>query len=310
MPTREALDLLDRYNQAIADQEAQTVARLNRALDAAYRDLERELRATYPAIASNDTLLATQRKTLIVEQLGETLSVVSESDADYYQQSLTDTLATANQTGRTLADELVLAIAPGSGVPELGNINLEAAALQARDGFQRLRRYSDEFKDRASAVIEQGLIQGWGPAKVADILREQLKVTKSKAETLARTETLSALNDAAQQRYAQNGIEHVQWICTIGDVCKFCVARNAQVYPVGKVRVPCHPRCRCVLLPYRKSWADLGLTDEATIEDYHRDRLSDLTKAGLKPDGGLTPFERAAGLTTPPTPVWSPGNKE
>ncbi len=305
MPTREALQLLERYNQAIADLEQSAVARLNNAMNAAYRDLEGELRSIYPAIAQNDTLLATQRKVLILEQLGETLSVVREADTEYYQQTLQDALATANQTGRTLADELVQAIAPNSGVPELGNVNLEAAALQARDGFQRLRRYSDEFKDKASAVIEQGLIQGWGPAKVADILREQLKTTKSKAETIARTETLSALNDAAQQRYAANGIEGVQWVCTIGDVCPYCVHRNMKVYPVGKVRCPAHPRCRCVLIPWRSAWQADGLTDDEFTQNYQDQRLSGLAKLGQKPNSGPTPFEKAAGLTSAPQPLWT-----
>lgn len=310
MPTREALQLMERYNRAIAGLEDATVDRLHTAMDKAYRDLERELRTTYPAIASNDTLLATQRKVLILEQLGETLQVVRPDQAAAYQQSLQEALQTANQTGRTLADELVQAIEPGSAIPSLANVPIEATALQARDGLERLRRHSEEFRGKAIAVIEQGLIQGWGPAKVADLLRSELQTTKSKAETIARTEILSALNDAAQQRYAENGIEGVQWICTIGgrsDVCKYCVARNTQVYPTGKVRVPAHPRCRCVLLPWRPSWQKKGLTDDAFIKNYQDGRLKDLEKLGGKVDKGITPFEKASGLKEPPKPLWTIG---
>lgn len=219
MPTREALQLMERYNRAVQGLEDATVQRLHTAMDRAYRDLERDLRKTYPAIAENRTLLATQRKVLLLEQLGETLQVVRPDDAQFYQQTLQETLQTANQTGRTMADELAAAIAPTTGIAPLADIPIEAAALQARDGWERLRRHSEEFRDKAGAVIEQGLIQGWGPSKVSDILRSQLQITKGRAETIARTEILSALNDAAQERYQQNGIEHVQWIVTIGDVC-------------------------------------------------------------------------------------------
>ncbi len=305
MPTRDALQLMERYDQAIAGLESATVDRLHSAMDRAYRDLERELRTTYPAIASNQTLLASQRKVLLLEQLGEALQVVRPDQAKYYQQSLQAALQTANQTGRTMADELAAAVQPNVGVAELSTIPIEAAALQARDGWERLRRHSEDFRGRAGAIVEQGLIQGWGPAKVADLLRSELAVTKSKAESIARTETLSALNDAAQQRYQQNGIEGVQVICTIGDVCKFCVARNTQVYPVGKIRVPFHVRCRCILLPWKPGWQEKGLTDDAFIKEYQDQRLKDLDKLGGKPDRGLTPFEKAAGLTEPPKPLWT-----
>lgn len=305
MPSEKALQLMERYNLAIAGLEDATVQRLHTAMDEAYRSLEKELRTTYPAIASNKALLASQRKVLILEQLGEALQVVRPDQADYYQRSLQTSLQTANQTGRTMADELIQAVDPASAVASLSNVAIEAAALQARDGFERLRRHSEDFRGKASAIVEQGLIQGWGPAKVADLLRSELKTTKSKAETIARTEILSALNDSAQQRYAANGVEGVQVICTIGDVCPICAARNTQVYPVGKISVPFHPRCRCILLPWKASWQEKGLTDEAFIKDYQDQRLSDLDKAGLKPSRGVSPFEKAAGLTEPPEPIWT-----
>lgn len=303
MPTQQALQLLDRYNRAIARLEDATTQRLHDAMDRSYRQLERDLRTSYSNISRNDTLLASQRKVLILEQLGETLQVVRPDQAAEYQRSLQTALQTANQTGRTLADELAQAVDSTTAVGALSNIPIEAVALQARDGLERLKRHSADFRQKTSAIVEQGLIQGWGPAKVADLLRSELAVTKSKAETLARTEILSALNDSAQQRYKDNGIEAVQVICTIGDVCPYCAARNTQVYPVGKIRVPFHPRCRCILLPYRPAWQEKGLTDDEFLQRYRGDRLRDLEAAGGKPNNGVTPFEKAAGLTTPPKPL-------
>lgn len=303
-----SFQLIDRYTQATADLEAKTIARLDAALDAAFRQLERELRATYPAIAAKGDLLATQRKVLILSELGETLQLIRPEQQAEYERLLNETLKTANQTGTTLADELVKARQPESMVPSMAGINLEAAALQARDGAERLRRHAEEFRSRASAVIEQGLIQGWGTGRVSQILRTELGTTKSKAETIARTEVLSALNDAAQERYKRYGVEYCQWVVTIGDVCPICVARSGKVYEVGKVRVPAHPRCRCVLLPWRKEWQEMGLTDDEFTRSYTTKRVGDLEKAGFKPNNGVSPFEKMAGATRPPEAVWKPGD--
>lgn len=299
--------LTDRYNQTTDRLEAKTVARLDAALDRSFRQLEQELRATYPKIAANGDLFATQRKVLILNELGETLQLVRPGQQAEYERLLNETLKTAAQTGSTLADELVKAKNPDSIVPSMAGINLEAAALQARDGAERLRRHSEDFRNKASAVIEQGLIQGWGTGRVSQVLRAELGATKSKAETIARTEVLSALNDAAQERYKRYGVEYVQLIVTIGDVCPFCVARSGNVYEVGKIRVPLHPRCRCVLVPWRKEWQEMGLTDDEFIAEYTAKRIGDLEKAGFKVNNGLSPFEKMAGATKPPELVWKPG---
>jgi hypothetical protein len=107
-------------------------------------------------------------------------------------------------------------------------------------------------------------------------------------------------------RYQDAGLDGVQWIATRGEVCPFCVARNMQVYPVGKVRVPAHPRCRCILVPWSREWQKLGLTDDEFAQQYAADRLADLRKQGKEPNYGLTPFERAAKLEKPPEPMWKP----
>jgi SPP1 gp7 family putative phage head morphogenesis protein len=303
----EILALLEKYNRAIANMEDVAIARLNAAIDQSYRNLERELRAKYPAIAENGSLTAMQQKVLIANDLNELLQLIKPGQQQEYEQLMTNLLQLSSETGATLADQLVRAIAPDSPIRQFTGIPLDAVALQAQDGVKRLYRHSEDFRGKASAIVEMGLTQQWGPARVATALRGQLGATKSKAETIARTEVLSALNDAAQQRYQNNGVEAIQWVCTIGEVCPICVARNTQVYPVGKVRVPAHPRCRCMVVPWKAAWAEMGLLDDEFTEEYREKRLEDLKKVGLKPNPGLSPFEKAAGLSEPPSPLWKIG---
>lgn len=302
----DVLALAERYDGLARDLEEKAIARLDSAIDASYRELEREFLRQYPKIQSEGSLLATQRRAVLINDLNTLLQIIRPEDGEAYQQMFEGLITTSGGLGGDLGGALIRAIAPGSFVRAFAGINLEAAALQARDGVRRLYRYNDEFKSKASAIVEQGLIQGWGARRVAGVLADEMGIAKYNAERIARTEVLSALNDSAQMRYQQNNVEGVQWLTTRGEVCPYCVARNMQVYEVGKVRMPAHPFCRCIWLPWRREWQELGLTDDAFSNEYVRDRLADLRAQGKEPNPGLTPFERAAKLTEPPTPIWKP----
>ena len=73
MTTRDAFAITDRYDRAINDLEAEAVSRLNAALDASYKNLEKQLRASYSGLQSQGALVAAQRKLLIVDELSQAL---------------------------------------------------------------------------------------------------------------------------------------------------------------------------------------------------------------------------------------------
>ena len=278
--------------------------RLIQALDRAFRELDRQLRESYPTIANNDSLLSYQRNLLILEELGETLQLIKPEEAEIYRQMLERTLETANELGQTMGGELIRATAPGSAIQAFGGVPARAVAIVAEESFNRLQRHGAEFASRATAAIEQSLIQGWGPRRLGRVLEAELGITKGRAERIARTETMSAFNRSASQRYAENGVEGEQWLTTQGEVCPYCSARSGNVYRVGEALIPAHPHCRCILVPWKKAWQDDGLTDDEFIEEYARDRLRDL--GDIPPNYGPTPFEKAAGLTEAPSPLWQP----
>ncbi|MEL6326410.1 MAG: minor capsid protein, partial [Cyanobacteria bacterium J06626_23] len=238
------LSLIDRYDALAGELEQSVLQRVNAALDAAYRDLERQLRQTYPKLQSEGSLIAAQRKLLVMDELGSLLDLLQGPQADAYEQLLQDLINDADALGGDAAAAYLGAIDPTSPIANHAGIPLEAVALQARDGRQRLYRYSDEFRGNASAIVEQGLIQGWGTGRVQRLMRQQLGVTKSKAETLARTEMSRSLNNGALMRYQQSEVEYAQWVITPSEqLCRICAARNGYIYEVGKVEIPAHPRC-------------------------------------------------------------------
>lgn len=304
--TPEALAIIERYNAALDALEEAAIARVDAAIDRAYRALEQQFIQQYQQIqAEGLSLTARARTAALLAQLAPLMSIVDPAREEEFQQLFEDLINQAGGIGAEMAGQLMQELGDET-VQSFSGIPIEAVALQARDANRRLYRWNESFRGRISGVVEMGLIQGWGARRVGEQLQREVGIVKGRAETIARTEVLSALNDAAQLRYEQAGVEGVQWITVVGEVCPFCVARNMKVYPVGKIRIPAHPRCRCIAAPYKSSWD----TDDAFTNRYRRDRIADLRQQGGKPNNGLTPFERAAGLTRPPQPIFNPASPQ
>jgi SPP1 gp7 family putative phage head morphogenesis protein len=311
--------IVARYDAAMTGVDQRVTEQISRSLDAAYRNLERELRALYPTWQSDGALMAVQRRLLLMEQLGDLLQVVRPELQGEYQQLFEDALTVAHQNGGTMADELIRAYEPGYPLQEFTTVPIEAVVAQARDGVSRLYRYNDDFKAAVSGIVEQGLIQGWGADKLARMLRGSeamqgqfgLAQIKSKAETIARTEVMSAFATATTERYQQNDIEYQEWQATPSEgLCAYCLARNGNIYEVGKVSIPAHPRCRCLWVPAKQKWLERGWIDTDAITEEHNRQLEELAKVGTKPNYGPTYWERKqGGLTEAPEPVWKPGDE-
>lgn len=301
--------LVERYDEAQRNLDEAVADRIAMALDVAYRNLERELRALYPQWESQGSLYAVQRRLLLMDALGDALNIIRPEQQAEYEKLFTEALNISHMNGGTLAGELIRAREPGYPLQEFTAIPVEAAVAQARDGVKRLYRHSEDFRNAASGIVEQGLIQGWGTGKVAKALRDQVGATKSKAETIARTEMSSAFNTAAKQRYQENGIELVQWFTTSSDrLCAYCLSREGKVYRIEDVIIPAHPRCRCLSVPYSEKWQRRGWTDDEAVTEIHQQRLAEMAALGTTPTDRPTPWERQRGMTSAPKPVWSPGN--
>lgn len=306
MGGREIEQIIDKYDRLLATSEDAVISRVNAALDAAYKRLEAELLKSYAKYSGNTSLLPNQRKLLILDELGTLLQLLNTRNSEQIQQDLENLLKGSYDNGVKLADELVKAIS-NEQLQSFASVNLDAVQAQARDGMKRLGRHSEEFASRASAIVEMHLATGSGVRKVARALRAELGIAKGRAETIARTETLSALNTASQQRYKELGVEYIRWVATASDrrTCPLCSARNGNVYELGAVMIPGHPRCRCTSVPWKKEWSKLGLSGDDWASDFHQQGIAELSASGKQPDYGLSPFERYAGLTEPVKPAYT-----
>jgi len=301
--------LIDRYDRAVDSLEQQVIERVNAAMDTAFRDIERELRRTYPDLQNEGALATFALKTAKFNNLKALLDgVLPEAQRAEIEALYQEALQLASDAGIDLANNLIDQIDPSYPLETFSGVPVEAIAAQARDGVRRLYRYPTEFATQASAIVETGLGQGWGTAKTARQLRQALGTTKSKAETIARTEVMSAYNDAAKARYAEAGISYLQWIVAPSEtLCSFCLARNMRVYEAKDVIMPAHPRCRCTVVPWLGEWQEKGFTDDAWAKEYRETTMAEAKADGIKPNYGPTYWEKKnAGMETAPTPVWSP----
>lgn len=303
-----AAALIERTDRVLQGLEDEAIDRIYQALDSSYRRLERELLKAYSQQAENLTLLPNQRKLLILNQVKDLMGLVDSKSAEGIRKNFEGLFESANEQGRSIAASLSEAIA-NEKLESFADVPIEALKFQAVDGVKRLQRHGEEFASRASAAVEMGLVQGWGSRKVASQLRSELGVTKGRAEAIARTETLSAHNSAIEANFKANDIELFQVFATSDErTCSTCSYRNQQVYKLGESRPPYHVRCRCTIAPIKQSWLDAGLIDVAWSQKYQEDGLQQLQSAGRQPNTGVAPFEKAAGRTTAPQPVWTPGD--
>jgi SPP1 gp7 family putative phage head morphogenesis protein len=304
-----AAQLIERADRALKRTEDETIDRIYRTLDASYKQLERELLKAYEQQSGNLSLLPNQRKVVILEQVKNLLSLIDPKASKQLRKEFESLLSNASEQGRSLSESLVKAIANET-LKSFVGVPIEALRFQAEDGVKRLARHGEEFASRASAVVEMGLIQGWGARKVASQLRAELGVAKGRAESIARTETASAQNSAIEANLKANGFELFQVFATIGErTCPTCAHRNQQVYKLGEPSPPYHPKCRCSISAIRQEWLEAGLIDLAWSQKYREAGLAELAEQGKQANTGISPFEKAAGLTTAPKPVWKPGDK-
>jgi SPP1 gp7 family putative phage head morphogenesis protein len=284
----EAFQIAQRFDKSLALAEDKTIARINQILLNSYLKLERTMRLKWDEMERDRPFLPAQRQLLVTEQLGYLLQLINPQQQPAIEAMFGELLTFASNHGVDLTDALLGDAAMFSAVP------VEAIAYSATESYNRLLRHGDDFASKASIAIGEGLTQGWGAQKVAGILKEQLGVTRWRAEAIARTESIKAYSNVSQQKYNEASIEEVIWMTVREGVCKYCLWRNGKAFKLGTFLFPAHVNDRCCLLPKVGDIADNG---------FWANYAEGLTG---ERDSGLAPFEKAAGMAIAPKPTWIP----
>lgn len=120
--------------------------------------------------------------------------------------------------------------------------------------------------NKARETLAAGLAEGKNPRLVAQDLRSDLNIPIARAQTIARTETLSTYRAVALENYRANSDVCRGWIWNCARsyrTCAMCLAMDGQEFGLD-VPFSSHCNCRCSPVPVTVSWEDLGAVD---IED-------------------------------------------
>jgi len=137
---------------------------------------------------------------------------------------------------------------------------LSKIELISTRAFTELEGVTAAMDQQLSRILANGLAQGSSPATMAREMSKSIgALSRTRAEVIARTETISAHAEGQLDAFDRLGVEEVgieaEWM-TAGDerVCPLCGELDGVVMPIDDARglIPRHPNCRCSWSPASK----------------------------------------------------------
>lgn len=166
------------------------------------------------------------------------------------QSMAADEVAAAYRAGGARADQLI-----GISVTaKIGNMPLDKRALsvlQARS-LTGLKGITDEMSKSIMQEITDGMLRGDSPRLVAKAISERVDaIGITRANALARTESMKAFNTGATNRYRQRGYTEQEWCAAASErTCSYCSQMDGRTFPIDdSPDMPAHVNCRCSWLP-------------------------------------------------------------
>jgi len=132
----------------------------------------------------------------------------------------------------------------------------EKVKLLASRTFTDLKGVTDQMAARISHTLVDGLTKGDNPRVIARELAKQVDVSKSRAQTIARTEIIRVHAEGQLDAFERMGVTELgvmaEW-STAEDarVCKLCRPLDGVVLKVEEAHglLPRHVNCRCAFVP-------------------------------------------------------------
>ena len=148
--------------------------------------------------------------------------------------------------------------------------------------FVTIKGMNDTQYKRLGNILKAGLTRGDNTSTIASNISAYMNRDRSWAETVARTETRSAVTEASLDSYRDAQIEMVEWLTADGG-CETC----GEYEDMGPVPLdegfgdvdgpPAHPNCLCVILPVISDTLSNDVTDSVDMIEMGVE--ADLTKA-------------------------------
>lgn len=122
--------------------------------------------------------------------------------------------------------------------------------------FTELKGFSQTMATKLQRALADGLLAGDNPKAIARRISDEIGISKARARTIARTETIRTNAEAQLNTFDRFGVRQVEveaeWVTAGFKVCPICVAKSKKSpYTIEQARglIPQHPNCRCGWVP-------------------------------------------------------------
>jgi SPP1 gp7 family putative phage head morphogenesis protein len=285
----ELLDEIDKelrfgtYVLPIFQQYERSYARVSAELDAL-----RSAIASAPEVATitgSGTVSRGIRPSWILQHdrytaLQNELRALVVTQADTLSQTVPPEMRRAYELGLESAETLVgpldprLSASSFAAVPRGGYERWLAASREGSPIASLIESFRTETGASAAQyardVLLNGLARGRNLAGVAAELEQGIRgMTRSRALTIARTETMRAHREGHFQSYRANAkvVEGWVWRAAVGNAdpppCAACFAMHGTEHSLDE-RMETHPNCRCRMIPKRAPFRGIEPTGPAT----------------------------------------------
>lgn len=280
------MDLVEEYNLILKREEERTIKVLNKVLDKSFNRVVRRIRVWL----RTENAPKAERDIAILRELRELVPAVHPGKIDEYDRTFQTLIRRSSANGVDVADALVGQMAGNRPRIDVG-IPIEATVAAAKQSHGYLRKHGERFAETSAEIIAAGIAEGRSQDRMVREMRDRLGVVKSRADVIVRTESLRAYNEAANNYYAQNGIEQVLYYATSDDrSCPLCISRAGRIYKRGEISPPLHARCRCFCSPWDPDIAAMDPAYRAAGER-HRKEVGEATQISLSDDLMKAVFE-------------------
>lgn len=272
------MDIIEQYNKALRTTEDGTLGLLNRILDAGFNRLIRRTRVHIKAGYTDPA----QRNLALLTEFRHLVPAFNPERVDAYDRLFRNLALEAGNRGLALASALTGQMSPGRPRFDI-TLPFDATIAAATQTRTYLQRHGDTFAQTSAEIVAQGVVEGRPTDAMVRDMQTNLRVVKSRAENIVRTESLRAYNAASDKYYSAQGIDLVVHYATADDrTCPVCAPRAGLTYRRGTIKSPLHPRCRC----YEAPWdADIARIDPsyAASRERHRREVLDAFKRTNQP---------------------------
>jgi SPP1 gp7 family putative phage head morphogenesis protein len=253
---------------------------LSEALYLAYKDARKEYKDAQGTSREASAAAKRRRASMLYESIGGIVEAhAAQAVAEVGSHVMTYIETAAQQSHEMLQEQMQDAVfnhAPIEAIRKVaGFYSGENSPLE-----KIFKGYSEEDKALYEKTILEGLAQGYSPSKMAGILSKAVEISRARAETIMRTESLRAYREVSRETYEANSdvVEAWAWNAHLPDrrTCAVCTALHGTIWKVS-VPMGTHPNCRCAMVPivrFNDKWLNGQWQGEAWFkkqdEDYQK----------------------------------------